>query len=85
MRVLFNKYAMDFDRYSQIKKPPRKSGGLNGLTGILRSVIPSGMDTGDILLLLILFFLYNESKDEDFLIILAVVAMSILSPDQSSL
>jgi hypothetical protein len=47
--------------------------------GLLRSLLPSGLDTGDLLLLAVLFFLYRESGDEDFLIMLAVVALSIFS------
>jgi len=66
------------------------SGFLSGLSGIfsseglsasLRSLIPAlpfGLDVGDLLLILMLFLLYTESGDEDFLIILAVVGFSIL-------
>ena len=41
--------------------------------------LPFGLDAGDIMLLALLFFLYTESGDEDFLIILAVVCMSIIT------
>lgn len=39
--------------------------------------LPAGLDASDLMLLMILYFLYRESGDEEFLIILAVVAMSI--------
>ncbi len=55
--------------------PPKRPPGPEGL---LSSILPGNLDAGDILLFLILFFLYSESGDEDFLIILAVVAFSIL-------
>lgn len=48
-----------------------------GIEKGLSSILPGKMDSGDLMLLLLLFFLYLESKDEDFLIILAVIAMSI--------
>lgn len=44
-----------------------------GISGIL----PKGMDWGDIMLLALFLLLYLESGDEDFLIILIVVAFSI--------
>lgn len=54
------------------------SGGLGNLIpkGI-SGVLPKGMDWGDILLLALFLLLYLESGDEDFLIILIVVAFSI--------
>ncbi len=39
------------------------------------------MDGGDLMLLAVLFFLYMESKDEDFLVILLVVGYSMLKKD----
>ena len=45
----------------------------NGLQGLL----PAGLDTGDIFLAAMLLFLYSESRDEDFLIILVVVGLSM--------
>lgn len=38
---------------------------------------PPGLDAGDLLLLAVLFLLYRESGDEDFLVMLAVVAFGI--------
>ena len=40
--------------------------------------LPFGLDVGDLMLLLILFLLYLDSKDEEFLIILAVLGFSLL-------
>ena len=40
--------------------------------------LPFGMDAGDLLLFTVLLLLYKESGDTDFLILLAVVAVSIL-------
>ena len=57
------------------KRPPAEKA--DGLTGFFHSFLPAELDAGDILLLLILLFLYIESKDEEFLIILLVVGMSI--------
>lgn len=50
--------------------------GLKGLTGIFDH-LPFGLDIGDILTFLILLFLFQESGDEEFLIILAVIAFSV--------
>ena len=52
---------------------------------MLGSFLPGGLDTGDILLLLVLLFLYIESKDDEFLIILAVVGYSIFSSGEKAL
>lgn len=54
---------------------------LDNIFGKLSSFLPAGLDFGDILILLILLLLYIESKDEDFLIILAVLAFSIFKKD----
>ena len=45
------------------------------------NLLPAGLDTGDLLLAAMLLFLYSESKDEDFLIILIVVGLSIFHKD----
>ncbi len=44
-----------------------------GLSGLFRSILPKNIDMGDLLLLVLLFLLYSESGDEEFLIILAIV------------
>ena len=52
--------------------PPERAVKRGGL-------LPFDLDTSDILLLLVLYFLYRESGDEEFLMILAVTAFSMLS------
>lgn len=42
----------------------------------------AGLDLSDVMLLGLLYLLYRESGDEDFLIILAVVAMSVFRPEK---
>ncbi len=39
--------------------------------------LPAGLDAGDLFLAAMLLFLYSESHDEDFLIILIVVGLSV--------
>ena len=58
--------------------PPQKG----GLTGALEQVLPEGLDPGDLFLAAMLLFLYSESKDEDFLIILIVVGISLFHKDK---
>lgn len=47
-----------------------------GLTGILQRLGIPQPDKGDLLLLAVLLFLYMESEDEEWLIILALVALT---------
>jgi hypothetical protein len=56
-------------------KPSLSRGG--GLNGFLDHLLPAGFDVGDILLLLFLLYFFIESGDEEFLIILGVIAFSI--------
>jgi hypothetical protein len=51
-------------------------GGLKGLTGMFDH-LPFGLDLGDILLFLMLLFLFVESGDDEYIIILAVIAFSL--------
>lgn len=51
---------------------PARSGG-----SAPRGLLPAGLDSGDLFLAAMLLFLYSESHDEDFLIILIVVGLSI--------
>ena len=46
-----------------------------GGTGILESLGLSRLDKGDILLLLVLIYLFRESEDDEWLIILALVLL----------
>lgn len=41
------------------------------------ALLPEGIDAGDLFLAAMLLFLYSESRDEEFLIILAVMALSV--------
>ena len=56
-------------------KPP--SGGSDGLTGILRHILDrfhlDGVDTGDLLILGLLFFLFREDADEELLFALGLL------------
>ena len=49
----------------------------------LSSLLPAGIDAGDLLLVVMLFLLYIDTKDEDFLIILIVVGYSMLKGGDS--
>lgn len=46
-----------------------------GLSGILDKLGLSRLDRGDILLVLVLIYLFRESEDEEWLIILALVLL----------
>ena len=63
-------------RHQNMMRPPQAS-PFGGLEGVIRSILPAGMDAGDLMFLVLLLLLYMDSRDEEFLIILAVVAMSI--------
>ncbi len=60
---------------------PRQS-GKKSLVQILEDILPEGLDSGDLFLVAMLLFLYSESRDEDFLIILIVVGLSIFHKDR---
>lgn len=51
------------------------SGGGPKLDGILKALHLDRFDKGDILLILVLIFLFMESDDEDWLIVLALVVL----------
>jgi hypothetical protein len=53
----------------------RASGGLGGLLG---GLLPFGLEVGDIVLLLLFLFLFLESGDDEFLIILAFLAIGVI-------
>jgi hypothetical protein len=52
------------------------SGGKSGLSGILSGLKPDSLDRGDILLILILLYLFWESEDEELLIILGLMLLT---------
>ena len=60
------------DRREIVKKPSLFGGGLRFLDGLL----PFGLETGDLILLVLFLFLFIESGDEEFLIILGFLAYS---------
>ncbi len=72
---MFSRYAPPGRSYQPVKRPPSTGGGLSGQKGF---ALPFGMDAGDLLLLLVLLLVWLDSRDEEFLIILAVMAFSIL-------
>ena len=60
-----------------VQAPPpaaRRPGLLSGMTGelgrVLQSLSPMNLETEDLLLILILYLLYRESGDEEFLIMI---------------
>ena len=59
--------------FCECKRPPNFSRG--GLGDLLSSIM-GNLDTGDIILILILLLLYMDSRDEEYLIILAVIMLS---------
>lgn len=56
--------------------------GMNRLGRSLELFNMQNLDSGDLSLAAVLFLLYLESHDEDFLIILAVVAFSMLKKEE---
>ena len=55
-------------------QPPPGSGGKKGfLSGILSKLKLEDIDTGDLLLLLILFLLFKDGEDEELLIALGLM------------
>lgn len=59
-----------------IRPGPPKGGIMGELSGLLGKLSPLGLETEDIILLMILYLLYKESGDKDFLIMMG--AMLIL-------
>ena len=68
------------------EKPPVRGGespsGLAGLTNLLSGILPNGIDTGDAFVLLLLFLLYIDSRDPDFIIMLIVLGYDVLKGSQ---
>ena len=65
-----------------LERPEQKRGGAAGflpqlpkLDSVLKALHLDRFDKGDILLILVLLFLYLESDDEDWFIILALVVV----------
>jgi len=55
--------------------PNSGKGGFSPVEQLL-SLLPEGIDMGDVILILLLLLLYLDSRDEEFLIMLIVMAMS---------
>ena len=76
---MYNRYIPQGDYESAAAQQPGGQGGRppfsGGLEGILKALHLDRFDKGDILLLLVLLFLYTESNDEDWLIVLALVVL----------
>lgn len=53
-------------------------------TAARRPFLPADLDSGDLFLAALLLFLYSESHDEEFLIILIVVGISIFQKNKDS-
>ena len=54
--------------------PPPPGGGRQGiLSGILEKLNLKNLDTGDLILLLLIFLLYKEGEDEELLIALGLL------------
>lgn len=74
------------NRPQQEKKPPSGTPvggfGSDGLGKALKSLLPLGGELSDILILAIFLFLYIESRDTDFLIILIVLAICFYKDSQ---
>ena len=63
----------------QSQRPQSNDGPLGVLRPeFFRSLLPAGIDAGDLLLIVMLFLLYIDTEDEDFLIILIIMGYSIL-------
>ena len=65
----------------QNRPPDELPGGLKNLFSQLSSILPAHADTEDLLLLGLFLLLYLDSKDDDFLIFLAVIAFSLFKKD----
>ena len=77
---MYNRYTVKEELYRPVspdvrEKPPA---GYAGGPSFLRNLLPPGTDVGDIILLLVLYLLYADSRDEDFLVILIVMAAAML-------
>ncbi|MDR1330059.1 MAG: hypothetical protein LBK23_10720 [Oscillospiraceae bacterium] len=62
-----------------IRSAPARSGGLFLRAARRGLSLPLGLELGDLGLLLLFFLLYIESGDEEFLIILAVLAVGFFT------
>ena len=60
------------------------AGQTAGLKGILNALLGNRVDTGDLLLYLVLLLLYLEKEDEELLVTLAALAVLSFSDQEDS-
>ena len=77
MRSIYNKYAEGSGAYARVYPDNSTQYAKRDITALFKNILPDGLDSGDLMLLIILLLLYIESDDSDFLIVLAVIAFSI--------
>lgn len=61
--------------FGKDRDPEGRAGGKTGLAGLLEKFGLGQLDHGDLLLLFILIYLFRESEDDEWLIILALVLL----------
>ena len=77
-----------YERYSAYRRPqfmgdrpperPHERPPEKPIRPPFRPPASGGLDSGDLMLLLLFYLLYRQSRDEEFLIILAVLALDTL-------
>jgi len=78
---MYNKYAEEEYYSEDFHEEKQKTDPLS----FIKKLIPDNIDRHDLALLGILFLLYIESDDSDFLIVLAVIAFSMFKKSDGSL
>ena len=79
---MYNRYAAYRQREPERPSPPAEhekrpsADWADGLRSMVSGLFGGRLETGDLLLLLILLLLYTDSRDEDFLIMMAAVFFS---------
>ena len=84
MTSIYNKYIDSGGAINRVDSSKKGAGRINesrrkrsDKNALLSGILPDWLETGDLVLLILLLFLYIESDDSDFLIVLAVIAFSI--------
>ena len=76
---MYNRYIpQDAGRYERVPEepsggPPPDGGRRGFLSGILERLNLKNLDTGDLILLLLIFLLYKDGADEELLIALGLL------------
>lgn len=74
---MYNRYIPQPEPYTPAERPrrpadgPEHGDGLKGLKGLLERLRPQGLDSGDVLLILVALLLWKDSEDTDLLLALA--------------